>query len=106
MTNLKCQVAIIGAGPSGLAAAAHLRSANVDLRVFGKVMEFWEHHMPTGMLLRSYWEACHISDPNGDLSLDRYQRTRGVQLPRPVRRDDFISYRSSLKVFSRDVGGR
>jgi FAD-dependent urate hydroxylase len=92
MTDLKCQVAIVGAGPSGLAAAAHLRSANVDLRVFGKAMEFWERHMPAGMLLRSYWEACHISDPNGDLTLDRYQRARGVQLPRPVRRDDFINY--------------
>ncbi|MCU1239283.1 MAG: hypothetical protein JWO71_9 [Candidatus Acidoferrum typicum] len=92
MTNLNSQVAIVGAGPSGLAAAAHLRSANVDLRVFGKVMEFWERHMPAGMLLRSYWEACHISDPNGDLTLDRYERARGVQLPRPVRRDDFINY--------------
>jgi FAD-dependent urate hydroxylase len=92
MTNLKCQVAIIGAGPSGLAAAAHLRSANVDLRVFGKAMESWERHMPAGMLLRSYWEGSHISDPNGDLTLDRYQRALGVQLPTPVRRDDFINY--------------
>jgi hypothetical protein len=92
MTNLKCQVAIIGAGPSGLAAAAHLRSANVDIRVFGRAMESWEWHMPAGMLLRSYWEACHISDPNGDLTLDQYQRVQGVQLPRPVLRDDFIKY--------------
>lgn len=92
MTDLKCQVVIVGAGPAGLAAAAHLRSANVDLRVFGKTMEFWERHMPAGMLLRSYWEACHISDPDGDLTLDRYQRALGVQLPRPVRLDDFINY--------------
>jgi pyridine nucleotide-disulfide oxidoreductase len=92
MTDLKCQVVIVGAGPAGLAAAAHLRSANVDLRVFGKAMEFWERHMPAGMLLRSYWEACHISDPDGDLTLDRYQRALGVQLPRPVRLDDFINY--------------
>jgi len=92
MTTSACQVAIIGAGPSGLAAAAHLRSAGVELCVFGKAMEFWERHMPAGMLLRSYWEACHISDPNDDLTLDRYQRARGVQLPRPVRRDDFINY--------------
>ncbi len=91
MTDLTCQVAIVGAGPYGLAAAAHLRSANVDLRVFGKAMEFW-HQMPAGMLLRSYWEGSHISDPHGDLTLDRYQRARGVQLPRPVRRDDFVDY--------------
>src|SRR5216683_4415004 len=92
MTGLTCQVAIVGAGPYGLAAAAHLRSANVDLRVFGKAMEFWERQMPMGMLLRSYWEGSHISDPHGDLTLDRYQRARGVQLPRPVRLDDFINY--------------
>jgi FAD-dependent urate hydroxylase len=92
MTDLRCQVAIVGAGPYGLAAAAHLRSANVELRVFGKAMEFWERHMPAGMLLRSYWEGSHISDPNGDLTLDRYQRERGVQLTRPVQRDDFIKY--------------
>jgi cation diffusion facilitator CzcD-associated flavoprotein CzcO len=92
MTGLTCQVAIVGAGPYGLAAAAHLRSANVDLRVFGKTMEFWERQMPMGMLLRSYWEGSHISDPHGDLTLDEYQRSRGVQLPRPVRLDDFINY--------------
>jgi cation diffusion facilitator CzcD-associated flavoprotein CzcO len=92
MTGMTCQVVIVGAGPYGLAAAAHLRSANVDLRVFGKTMESWEHHMPTGMLLRSYWEGSHISDPHGDLTLDRYQRALGIQLPRPVRRDDFIEY--------------
>lgn len=92
MTGTTCQVAIVGAGPYGLAAAAHLRSANVDLRVFGKAMESWERHMPVGMLLRSYWDGSHISDPHGDLTLDRYQRALGVQLPRPVRRDDFINY--------------
>ena len=84
------QVAIVGAGPYGLAAAAHLRSANLDLRVFGKAMESWKRHMPVGMLLRSYWEGSHISDPHGDLTLDQYQRALGVLLPRPVRRDDFI----------------
>jgi hypothetical protein len=92
MTGLTCQVAIVGAGPYGLAAAAHLRSANIDLRVFGNAMEFWERQMPTGMLLRSYWEGSNISDPHSDLTLDAYQRARGVQLPRPVRRDDFINY--------------
>ena len=92
MRSLTCQVVVVGAGPYGLAAAAHLRSANVDLRVFGKAMEFWERHMPADMLLRSYWEGSHISDPHGDLTLDRYQRVRGVLLSRPVRCEDFIDY--------------
>jgi FAD-dependent urate hydroxylase len=92
MTGLTCQVAIVGAGPYGLAAAAHLRSANVDVRAFGKAMEFWDCQMPPGMLLRSYWEGSHISDPKGDLTLDQYQRALGFQLARPVRRDDFVNY--------------
>lgn len=92
MRSLTCQVVVVGAGPYGLAAAAHLRSANVDLRVFGKAMEFWERQMPAGMLLRSYWEGSHISDPHGDFTLDQYQRALGAQLSRPVRRDDFINY--------------
>ncbi len=92
MRSLTCQVVVVGAGPYGLAAAAHLRSANVDLRVFGKAMEFWERHIPADMLLRSYWEGSHISDPHGDLTLDRYQRVRGVLLSRPVRCEDFIDY--------------
>jgi hypothetical protein len=92
MTGPTCQVAIVGAGPYGLAAAAHLRSAHVDLRVFGKAMDFWDRQMPAGMLLRSYWEGSHISDPQGDLTLDEYQRACGIQLARPVRRDDFVNY--------------
>jgi cation diffusion facilitator CzcD-associated flavoprotein CzcO len=55
-------------------------------------MEFWEQNMPVGMLLRSYWDGSHISDPHEDLTLDRYQRVRGVALSRPVRRDDFVDY--------------
>ena len=92
MTVPTCQVAIVGPGPYGLAAAAHLRSANVDVRVFGKAMEFWDRQMPAGMLLRSYWEGSHISDPQGDLTLDEYQRACGAQLARPVRLNDFVKY--------------
>jgi cation diffusion facilitator CzcD-associated flavoprotein CzcO len=92
MTTVACQVAIIGAGPYGLAAAAHLRAAKVDVCVFGKPMEFWERQMPAGMLLRSNWEGSHIADPHGGLTLDHYQQARGIQLPRPIRLEDFIEY--------------
>ena len=34
-------IAIIGAGPHGLAAAAHLRRAGVECRVLGEPMSFW-----------------------------------------------------------------
>lgn len=42
---------IIGAGPHGLAAAAHLRRSGVECRVFGVPMDFWKT-MPIGALLR------------------------------------------------------
>jgi thioredoxin reductase len=87
-----CDVAIIGAGPYGLSAAAHLRRAGVDARVFGQPMEFWEHQMPAGMRLRSPWHASHISDPAGAFTLDRYERERGAAIDRPIPLRDFIGY--------------
>ena len=47
-----CEVAIVGAGPYGLAVAAHLRAANVSFRIFGDALSFWRNNMPAGMLLR------------------------------------------------------
>ena len=41
-----CAVAIIGAGPYGLAVGAHLRAADVPVRVFGEAMAFWRRNMP------------------------------------------------------------
>ncbi len=39
-------VAVIGAGPYGLAVAAHLQDAGVQTTVFGGAMDFWDEHMP------------------------------------------------------------
>ena len=83
---------VIGAGPYGLAAAAHLRGAGIEPRVFGRVMEFWRERMPDRMLLRSITEASHISDPDGALTLDRYADATDVPLGNPIAVGDFISY--------------
>src|SRR4051794_10131980 len=40
------EVAVLGAGPHGLAATAHLRRAGVDVRIIGDPMSFWQT-MPT-----------------------------------------------------------
>lgn len=86
------QVVIVGAGPYGLAATAHLRSYGVETRVFGNAMAFWQRHMPVGMLLRSAWDASHIADPDHALTLDAFQAAGGIQLPVPVPLDRFIEY--------------
>src|SRR2546427_8145257 len=88
----ECGVVIVGAGPYGLSAAAHLRAAGVDVKVFGRTMEFWERQMPMGMMLRSSWDACHLSDPDGRRTLDRFAIDANLNLPRPVPLDSFIAY--------------
>src|SRR5215467_7295108 len=90
---MKCDVAILGAGPYGLSAAAHLRLADgLEIRVFGEPMSFWDRHMPVGMLLRSPWEASHLSAPSRALTLDAYQLASGTQVSSPVPLDRFIDY--------------
>jgi Pyridine nucleotide-disulphide oxidoreductase len=76
-----CEVAVIGAGPYGLAIAAHLRAAKIATRVFGKPMSFWRDNMPKGMRLRSPWIATHIADPEGRYSLDTFGIEQQDQLP-------------------------
>src|SRR5438445_5808558 len=87
-----CQVAVVGAGPYGLAAAARLREVpGLDVRIFGKPMSFWES-MPIGMLLRSAWDSCHIGYPSGKLTLDAYKAASGRAFGKPVPLDAFIDY--------------
>jgi cation diffusion facilitator CzcD-associated flavoprotein CzcO len=88
-----CDVVILGAGPYGLAAGAHLRAIQgLDVRVFGEPMEFWKSHMPEGMLLRSPWAASHISDPATALTMDAFDKDLGVRIPTPIPLDRFVEY--------------
>jgi FAD-dependent urate hydroxylase len=86
-----CEIAVIGAGPYGLAAAAHLHARGAEARVFGRAMEFWQG-MPSQMLLRSAWEASHIPDPEGVLRLDDYAARSADPLPRPVPLERYVEY--------------
>lgn len=90
--NYSSDVIVVGAGPYGLAASAHLASAGADIRVFGSPMSFWTEQMPKGMLLRSPWGASHISDPRRALTLDAFERTKDARLSRPVPLGDFVAY--------------
>src|SRR6266850_6405813 len=88
-----CDIAIVGAGPYGLSAAAHLRAANgLDIRVFGEPMSFWERHMPKGMLLRSPLAGSHLSDPSRSLTLQAYQAASGNQITAPLPLHRFTDY--------------
>jgi FAD-dependent urate hydroxylase len=84
-------VAVVGAGPYGLAATAYLRRAGVDVKVFGQPMSFWQG-MPAGMLLRSNWTATCIAEYQGELSLDSYCAASHAHVDRPVPLDRFIEY--------------
>ena len=87
-----CDVAVVGAGPYGLSLGAHLKSAGIDTRVFGRPMSFWRDNMPKGMKLRSPWEATHIVDPDNLLTLDAFAAARGLGQPDPLPLEDFVAY--------------
>lgn len=89
----RCDVAIIGAGPYGLSATAHLRAVKgLDVHTFGEPMSFWQRNMPVGMLLRSGWAATHIADPHRSLTLEAYRAASGTHFSTPVPLDRFIDY--------------
>jgi FAD-dependent urate hydroxylase len=87
------EVAVIGAGPYGLATAAHLRHAGVPVRTFGGVLEFWREQMPEGMRLRSRKRSTHISDPERKLTIDDYVAATGRTVTTPsLMLDEFLDY--------------
>ena len=90
--SFDCDVVIIGAGPYGLSAHAHLRAAGINAQVFGEPMEFWDKRMPTGMLLRSPREASTISDPRSQFTLEAYESATGTKPVKRVPRETFVNY--------------
>ncbi len=85
-------VVVVGAGPYGLSAAAHLLGRGLRVAVFGRTLEMWREHMPKGMLLRSHWWATNLSDPDGDYGFERFARGAGRDHSYPVPLQTFIDY--------------
>jgi thioredoxin reductase len=86
---------VIGAGPYGLAVAAHLRASGVPVRVFGEVMTTWCDHMPAGMFLKSAPFASSISAPVPGFTLAAFCARSGLPAlgeDEPVPIDLFIRY--------------
>jgi thioredoxin reductase len=89
------QVVVVGAGPYGLSIGAHLNALGARFRIFGTPMHTWRKQMPEGMLLKSDGFASNLSDPNGELTLERYCQQHGIAYDHtriPVPLDTFISY--------------
>lgn len=67
---------VIGAGPYGVAIAAHARARGIDTAIVGRPMRLWREHMPAGMFLRS-GPDWHL-DAGGVHTFEAYLRTRGL----------------------------
>ncbi len=89
------EIAIVGAGPYGLSAAAHLRVLGVPFRIFGRPMDSWLAHMPKGMMLKSDGFASNIYDPEGGFTLRHFCAENGIEYSDtglPVSRETFTQY--------------
>ena len=88
-------VVVLGAGPYGLAVAAHLRARGASVRVFGDPMSSWRDQMPAGMFLKSTPSASNISAPRRGFTLVDYCRAAGIDPLvgyQPVPIQTFIDY--------------
>ncbi len=85
-------VVVVGAGPYGLSAAAHLLGRGLRVAVFGRTLEMWRDHMPNGMLLRSHRWATNLSDPRQDHGFEQFARDARRDLRYPVPLQTFIDY--------------
>ncbi len=88
-------IAIVGAGPYGLSLAAHLASAKLPFRIFGRPLTTWREHMPRNMLLKSDGFASSLSAPFAGARLEDFCAAgnlpyRPTGLPVPLTR--FVDY--------------
>ncbi len=92
VTTATYDAVVVGAGPYGLSIAAHLLGRGLNVAVFGKPLQLWRETMPNGMLLRSYWWATNLSDPDGRCGMKQYFQLHGMETPDPLSRETFIDY--------------
>jgi FAD-dependent urate hydroxylase len=85
-------VAVVGAGPYGLAATAFLRHQGTPTHTFGEVMGSWRHQMPRGMILRSKERASSIAHPVPGHTITAWARAHDVDLDNPATLAHFLDY--------------
>ena len=83
-------VAVIGAGPFGLSAAASLPQH--DVLVFGQPMQTWSTTMPKDMLLRSAWSETSLAAPGDAGSIVEWAKREGIDREGPIPLSVFLAY--------------
>jgi thioredoxin reductase len=89
------EVAVVGAGPYGLSIAAHFRRRGIPFRIFGRPMDSWASHMPSGSCLKSDGFASNIYDPENEFTLQKFCAEQGIEYAHtgiPVRIETFRAY--------------
>lgn len=84
-------VAVVGAGPYGLAVAAACTSAGRSAVVFGPPMETWRL-MPAEMELRAAWREMALTPAGASGSLEEWCDSTGATPHEPMTVTEFISY--------------
>jgi thioredoxin reductase len=88
-------VAVIGAGPYGLSAAANIGASDRSIRIFGRPLQTWTDSMPAGMKLKSDGFASNLSAPAPGASLAEFCRDRDIpyhDTEHPVSLQTFVAY--------------
>jgi cation diffusion facilitator CzcD-associated flavoprotein CzcO len=91
------KIAVVGAGPSGLSVATHLRRHGRAFRIFGTPMQSWRVNMPIGMYLKSEGCASSLSDPTSSYTLKAHCQQHGLHYGDygvPVPLETFFHYGS------------
>jgi hypothetical protein len=76
-------VVVVGAGPYGLSVAAHVAHRDVDHRIFGWPMQWWQN-LPASMGLKSHDFATNVSVPERGYRFVEYCRAHGRDLSEPI----------------------
>ena len=84
-------VAVVGAGPYGLALAAACRAAGRSTVIFGPALETWRQ-MPAGMELRAAWKEMSLTRANEPGSLEEWCSSTGMTPHEPMTVTEFIAY--------------
>ena len=100
MSRTQSIVSIIGAGPYGLAVAAHLKYFGVQFRIFGSPLHRWLYQMPSQMYLKSEGCASSLYDPTGNHTLAQYCKETDLSYSEygsPISRDLLARYAVSFQ---------